>query len=72
MTIIFLNRPEKLAPDACPKAKNRKRFDPAKSGALSVLLDHEKGTYFPGPSGPPLEDLPASQSIEDKPAGPSA
>ena len=63
-----------MAPDACPKAKNRKRFDPAKSGALSVLLDQEAGTYFPGPSGPPLEDLglPASQSIEDKPAGPSA
>lgn len=38
---------DKLAPDACPAAKNRKRFDPAKSNALSVLLLHEKGEFFP-------------------------
>ena len=49
--MLFKNSPEKLAPDACPKAKNRKRFDPNKSGALQVLMDHEKGTYYPpGPS----------------------
>ena len=49
--MLFENSPEKLAPDACPKAKNRKRFDPNKSGALQVLMDHEKGTYYPpGPS----------------------
>jgi len=38
---------EKLAPDACPAAKNRKRFDPTKSNALDVLLMHEKGQFFP-------------------------
>jgi hypothetical protein len=44
-------RPEKLAPDACPRAKNRKRFDPNKSGTLSVLLAQEKGEFTPpGPS----------------------
>ena len=49
--MLFKNSPEKLAPDACPKAKNRKRFDPNKSGALQVLMDHERGTYYPpGPS----------------------
>lgn len=35
--------PEKLAPDACPAAKNRKRFNPAKSNTLAVLALHEKG-----------------------------
>lgn len=39
--------PSKLAPDACPAAKNRKRFDPAKSAALSVLMAHERGDYTP-------------------------
>jgi len=39
--------PEKLAPDACPRAKNRKRFDPKKSSTLSVLLDQESGTFYP-------------------------
>jgi len=39
---------DKLAPDACPAAKNRKRFDPAKSNALVVLELHEKGgSLFP-------------------------
>jgi hypothetical protein len=39
---------DKLAPDACPAAKNRKRFDPSKSNALVVLTLHEKGgTLFP-------------------------
>ena len=41
-----------MAPDACPKAKNRKRFDPNKSGALQVLMDHEKQIYFPKISSP--------------------
>jgi len=45
--------PEKLAPDACPRAKNRKRFDPTKSSALSVLLDQEQGNFYPPtPQGP--------------------
>jgi len=39
--------PEKLAPDACPAAKNRKRFDPSKSNALDVLLAQERGEFFP-------------------------
>jgi len=39
--------PEKLAPDACPKAKNRKRFDPQKSSALAVINDHASGKYYP-------------------------
>merc|ERR1712141_846507 len=39
--------PEKLAPDACPAAKNRKRFNPAQSNALAVLQLHEKGNLFP-------------------------
>ena len=40
--------PEKLAPDACPAAKNRKRFNPAQSNALAVLQLHEKGgSLFP-------------------------
>jgi len=39
--------PEKLAPDACPAAKNRKRFDPSKSNALNVLLSQEKGECWP-------------------------
>jgi len=39
--------PEKLAPDACPAARNRKRFDPTKSNALNVLVAHEKGDFFP-------------------------
>lgn len=40
--------PEKLAPDACPAARNRKRFNPAQSNALAVLQLHEKGgTLFP-------------------------
>lgn len=39
--------PEKLAPDACPAAKNRKRFDPSKSNALNVLLSQEKGETWP-------------------------
>lgn len=39
--------PDKLAPDACPAAKNRKRFDPSRSSALSVIAAHEKGDYFP-------------------------
>ena len=43
----FHNRPEKLAPDACPKAKNRKRFDPQKSSALAVINDHASGKYYP-------------------------
>ena len=51
-----------MAPDACPKAKNRKRFDPTKSSALAVLMDHEKGTYYP----PAHEEIPAPES------GPSA
>ena len=42
------SRPEKLAPDACPAAKNRKRFNPAQSNALAVLQLHEKGgSLFP-------------------------
>merc|ERR1712001_318931 len=46
--------PDKLAPDACEKAKNRKRFEPKKSAALAVLLDHEKGVTYPegGRDGP--------------------
>ena len=36
-----------MAPDACPRAKNRKRFDPKKSGALAVMLEQERGNYFP-------------------------
>lgn len=40
--------PEKLAPDACPAARNRKTFNPAQSNALAVLHLHEKGgTLFP-------------------------
>jgi len=39
--------PEKLHPDACPAAKNRKRFDPSKSSALEVLLSQEKGECWP-------------------------
>lgn len=39
--------PDKLAPDACPAAKNRKRFDPTKSSALSVLLAQERGDFTP-------------------------
>lgn len=38
--------PDKLAPDACPRAKNRKRFDPKKSSTLEVLMAHEKGDLF--------------------------
>jgi len=39
---------DKLAPDACPAARNRKRFDPSKSNALAVLELHEKGgSLFP-------------------------
>ena len=46
--ISFICRPEKLAPDACPAARNRKRFNPAQSNALAVLQLHEKGgTLFP-------------------------
>ena len=40
-------RPEKLAPDACPAAKNRKRFDPSKSATLSVLMAQENGDFTP-------------------------
>ena len=48
-SILFLtlSSPEKLAPDACPAARNRKRFDPSKSNALNVLLMHEQGNLFP-------------------------
>ena len=43
-----------MAPDACDKAKNRKRFEPKKSAALAVLLDHERGLTYPegGRDGP--------------------
>ena len=60
--------PEKLAPDACPKAKNRKRFDPARSSALSVLLDQEKGCFYP----PGLNYPPSAEANfeEDAKAGP--
>lgn len=42
--------PDKLAPDACPAAKNRKRFDPAKSAALDVILAHEQADFAPQPA----------------------
>lgn len=51
--------PDKLAPDACPRAKNRKRFDPAKSACLEVLLDHERGSFFPAMG--PVEDDPRGE-----------
>lgn len=39
---------DKLAPDACPAARNRKRFNPANSNALAALALHEGGgTLFP-------------------------
>ena len=53
-TLFF--SPDKLAPDACPRAKNRKRFDPTKSGALAVLLDHEQGTFHPKIETPLIEE----------------
>merc|ERR1712020_552226 len=47
---------DKLAPDACPAAKNRKRFDPKKSNALTVLMLHEKGVFHPFDSLPEAEN----------------
>ena len=47
-TLYLIFSPDKLAPDACPAAKNRKRFNPAQSNALAVLQLHEKGgSLFP-------------------------
>jgi len=43
--------PENLAPDACDKAKNRKRFNPKKSSVLEVMLEQEKGNFKPDMSG---------------------
>jgi hypothetical protein len=40
-----------LAPDACDKAKNRKRFNPKKSSVLEVMMEQEKGKFFPDMSG---------------------
>lgn len=47
---------DKLAPDCCPAAKNRKRFDPSKSNALTVLMLHEKGVFHPFDSLPEAEN----------------
>jgi len=60
--------PDKLAPDACDKAKNRKRFEPKKSAALAVMLEQEKGTYFPegGRDGPSDIDI-ASNGAQSQP-----
>jgi len=57
--------PDKLAPDACEKAKNRKRFEPKKSAALAVMLEQEKGQYYPegGRDGP----LPQHIAVTDQP-----
>jgi len=52
--------PEKLAPDACEKAKNRKRFEPKKSAALQVMLEQERGTFYPEVAG---RDGPLPQHI---------
>ena len=48
---VFLFRPENLHPDACEKAKNRKRFNPKKSSVMEVMLEQEKGKFFPDMSG---------------------
>jgi len=37
----------KLAPDCCPAARNRKRFDPTKSSALGAILAQDKGQFEP-------------------------
>ena len=51
MLFVFLFRPENLHPDACDKAKNRKRFNPKKSSVMEVMLEQEKGKFFPDMSG---------------------
>ena len=68
--LLFINHlifssPDKLAPDACEKAKNRKRFEPKKSAALAVMLEQEKGQYYPegGRDGP----LPQHIAVTDQP-----
>ena len=48
---LICSRPENLHPDACEKAKNRKRFNPKKSSVMEVMLEQEKGKFFPDMSG---------------------
>lgn len=35
----------KLAPDCCPAARNKKRFDPSKSSTLGAILAQEQGHF---------------------------